>query len=256
MTDGKTAVQQRKKPRHWALEGTLSLVSALLFVLAIRSTFIEPFKIPSGSMIPTLYVGDQIFVNKASYGLRVPFTDWIGEKPRYFFHFDPPKRGDIIVFKYPVDPDFYYIKRIVGTPGDTVEVRNKEVFINGQALERKPVEQDKVDAIFTDLENNPRYPKDQMTVMYEKFREDKTGIIMEDKRAYSFAANQAPTKIPENKYFVMGDNRDDSQDSRFWGFVDFDQIKGRAVVIWLSIWLDFDQSTMTFRPERIGTILK
>jgi signal peptidase I len=250
--------QRKTQNKPW-LDGLLSLLMAIAVVMAIRSVLIEAFKIPSGSMIPTLYIGDQIFVNKASYGIRVPYTDWIGEKPIYIVKFDPPKSGDIIVFKYPEDPSIYYIKRVVGTPGDTIEMRNKVIYLNSKALDRNDVEQEKLDKIFADLKDNPRYPRERMDVRYEKFRDDKTGTIMIDKMAY-FSENFPQTTVPEDHYFVMGDNRDDSQDSRFWGFVPFENIKGRAMVIWLSVWFEMGEGIsnmdLTFRPERIGTVLK
>jgi signal peptidase I len=232
----------------------VSLGSALLLVLVIRSSFIEAFKIPSGSMIPTLLVGDQIFVNKLAYGLRVPFTEWVMDKPLYFFRTKEPARGDIIVFKYPEDPEIYFIKRIVAIPGDTVEMRNKLVYINGKPYDRTPVSNDKLDKIFTSLQDSSsEYPRDRMKVFEDKF-DKTTGTIMVDSQSF-YSVDMPEIKVPEGKYFVMGDNRDNSKDSRFWGFVPFEYIKGNAVVIWLSVWMDFDQKTFTFHPERIGTIL-
>lgn len=240
--------------KKWLWDNFVSLGSALLLVLVIRSSVIEAFKIPSGSMIPTLLVGDQIFVNKFSYGLRVPLTDWITEKPLYFFRTSGPSRGDIIVFKYPVDPDIYFIKRVVGIPGDTIEMKNKAILVNGKPMDRNPIDQAKFDRVFKSLEDSQtEYPKDRMNVFYDKF-DHETATIMIDKQSY-FSENFEPIKVPENSYFVMGDNRDNSKDSRFWGFVPFENIKGKAFVIWLSVWLDFEQSKFTFRPERVGTLL-
>jgi signal peptidase I len=240
------------KKRIW--DNVVSLGSALLLVLVIRSSIIEAFKIPSGSMIPTLLVGDQIFVNKFAYGLRVPLTDWIGEKPIYFYKNSGPSRGDIIVFKYPVDPDIYFIKRVVGIPGDTIEMKNKVVTVNGKPFPTTPADQAQLDKIFKSLEDSQaEYPKERMTVFDETF-DHTTATIMIDKQSY-FSENFEPIKVPEKSYFVMGDNRDNSKDSRFWGFVPFDNIKGQAFVIWLSVWLDFDQNKFTFRPERIGKLL-
>lgn len=232
-----------------------SLGPALLLVLVIRSSVIEAFKIPSGSMIPTLLVGDQIFVNKFSYGLRVPFTDWIGDKPMYFFRTHGPERGDIIVFKYPVNPDIYFIKRVIGVPGDVVEMKNKVVFVNGKPFDRKPFTQEEMDRAFKSMDDpQTEYPRERMDVYHDQF-DHTNGTIMIDKQSY-FSESFAPLTVPAESYFVMGDNRDNSKDSRFWGFVPFDNIKGRAFVIWLSVWMDFDDASKSkFRPERIGTIL-
>lgn len=242
--------------KKWLWDNFVSLGSALLLVLVIRSSVIEAFKIPSGSMIPTLLIGDQIFVNKFAYGLRVPLTDWIGEHPLYLFRTSAPSRGDIIVFKYPVDPDIYFIKRVVGIPGDTIEMKNKVVYVNGKPFERTPVPNDKLDEVFGHWlgDSQAEYPRDRMAVYHDKFDKE-TATIMIDKQSY-FSENFEAIKVPEGNYFVMGDNRDNSKDSRFWGFVPFENIKGKAFIIWLSIWLDFDSpGKSTFRPDRIGTIL-
>ena len=246
-----TTKPSRKK---WLWDNFVSLGSALLLVLVIRSSVIEAFKIPSGSMIPTLLVGDQIFVNKFAYGLRVPFTDWIGEKPLYFFRIKEPARGDIIVFKYPEDPEIYFIKRIVAVPGDTVEMKNKVIYLNGKPYDRTPVDEAKKDQIFKSLEDSAsEYPRERMKVYYDKF-DHTAGTIMLDTQSY-FSLDMPARTVPPGNYFVMGDNRDNSKDSRFWGYVPFENIKGNAVIIWLSVWLDFDQKNFTFHPERIGTIL-
>lgn len=233
-----------------------SLAPALILVFVIRSSVIEAFKIPSGSMKPTLLVGDQIFVNKFSYGLRVPFTDWIGEKSIYFFRRELPKRGDIIVFKYPVDPDIYYIKRIVAVPGDVIQMKGKELFINNTPFDRSTIPEEKLAKIRKDLaDSEEESPPDRMNIFYEKFDET-TGTIMTDPTA-AYSTSFDPVTIPEDQFFVMGDNRDNSRDSRFWGMVPFDNIKGRAFIIWLSVWLDFDNFEQSkFSPTRTGTLLR
>jgi len=255
MTEETKPSQSKEKPswKKWLWDNVVSLGSALLLVLVIRSSVIEAFKIPSGSMIPTLLIGDQIFVNKFSYGLRVPFTDWIGEKPHYFFRTHGPERGDIIVFKYPVDPDIYFIKRVIGVPGDTIEMKDKVVYVNGKPFDHSAIPNDKLDAIFKALDDPAEFPRDRMAIHYEKF-DHETGTIMIDKQSY-FSENFPQITVPEDQYFVMGDNRDNSKDSRFWGFVPFDNIKGRAFIVWLSVWIDFDQNQFTFRPNRIGKLL-
>ena len=237
-------------------DNVVSLGSALLLVLVIRSSVIEAFKIPSGSMIPTLLVGDQIFVNKFAYGLRVPLTDWIGDKPLYFFKNKGPERGDIIVFKYPVDPDVYFIKRVVGVPGDRIEMREKVVYINGKPFDRKPLSKEQVDRIYEKWlhESESEYPKERMAIYEDRFDRE-TATIMVDKQSL-MSVNFESVTVPEGNYFVMGDNRDNSKDSRFWGFVPFENIKGKAFVVWLSLWIDFDDlSRSTQHFDRIGTIL-
>src|SRR3954462_3835716 len=119
-----------KTRKQWIIENLTSLGLALLIVFMIRSSVVEAFKIPSGSMIPTLLIGDHIFVNKFAYGFKIPFSDLVTDHPIYVVKRDPPKRGDIIVFIYPKDESFYYIKRVIGVPGDKIEVKNKHILIN------------------------------------------------------------------------------------------------------------------------------
>src|SRR6476660_6467164 len=130
------ASQKHRTRKQWIIENVTSLGLALLLVFMIRSSIIEAFKIPSGSMIPTLLIGDHIFVNKFAYGFKVPFSDLVTDHPVYVLKRDPPKRGDIIVFMYPKDESFYYIKRVIGTAGDTIELRNKVLFVNQQMVPR------------------------------------------------------------------------------------------------------------------------
>jgi signal peptidase I len=239
---------------QWFWKNFLSLGSALLLVLVIRSSLVEAFKIPSGSMMPTLLVGDQLFVNKLAYGLRVPLTDWIGDKPLYFFRTAEPARGDIIVFKYPVDPSIYLIKRVIGLPGDTLEMKHKVLYLNGKPFERTEVVAAKADAIFESMKDSMDVPpKEHADLFYQHFDHTTATVITDQQRHLS--EDFAKITVPAGHYFCMGDNRDNSSDGRFWGFVPFENIKGKAVVVWLSVFLDFDHSKFTFNPARIGTIL-
>ncbi len=172
-----------------------SIVIALIIAMFIRTFFVQAFKIPSSSMVPTLLVGDHLLVNKFIYGTHIPFTDKIIWKIR------KPKRGDILVFKCPIEPDKYYVKRVIGLPGETIEIKNKVVYINGKKI-HDPWGIHK-DPIIYPREMNPR-------------------------------DNFGPYKIPPNNYFVMGDNRDESFDSRFWGPVAYKYIRGTPIIIYFS----------------------
>ena len=208
-----------------AREYTESIGVAILIALFLRFFVVEAFKIPSGSMIPTLQVGDHIFVNKFIYGVRVPFTNI-----KFGMGYRKPQRGEVIVFIYPKEPDKDFIKRIVAIEGDTVEVRDNQVFINGKAVPRQHVEGD---CRYEDyLEDSGRWEERRC----EEWRE-----TMDSHHIYSTYSDRnggphssAPTTVPPNRVFVMGDNRDNSHDSRYWGFVPFENIKGKAMVIWFS----------------------
>jgi signal peptidase I len=184
-----------KKPKSKVREAVESILVALFFALLIRTFVVQAFKIPSGSMEPTLLIGDYLLVTKFTYGYKVPFIN------KRVMDFKKPQRGDIIVFQYPVDPDKDFIKRVVGVEGDEIIVRNKRLFINGK------------EAITPQAVN-----RDSATVAGELSPRDNFG----------------PVTVPKGAFFVMGDNRDSSLDSRFWGMVPFVDIKGKALIIYWS----------------------
>jgi len=230
-----------------------SFTVMLLAVLIFRSIFFEPFRIPSGSMIPTLMIGDFILVNKFSYGFKVPFSDMsLGEPfninldPIYLFGESQPKRGDVIVFKYPEDPSTNYIKRVIGLPGDTIEIRKKVVYINDQEIKTEEIDGK---AIMDDMDD--KFKKYNL-----KFFKATTGeaqhVIQQDEDNY-YKVDLEKTVIPEGKFFMMGDNRDFSYDSRFWGFVPMKNIRGKALFVWFSMIFPFGEDSFKFRPWRIGT---
>lgn len=230
-----------------------SFTLIILSVLVFRSVLFEPFKIPSGSMIPTLLIGDFILVNKFSYGFKVPFSDWFTD-PVYLTGPSTPERGDVIVFKYPKDTNLNYIKRVIGLPGDTIEVIDKVVYVNNKPIETKDVDGKK---ILEDMDD--RYKSYQFRFMETKTG-DKTHITQVD-MGNDYFANYYKFTVPKDNYFVMGDNRDFSADSRRWGTVPFGHIKGKAVMIWFSLsvpwpWSEDEQESWKFRPWRIGTIIK
>lgn len=193
---------------------TLKIVAIALFIaLFVRSIIIAPYKIPTGSMIPTLLAGDHIFVNKLSYGLKIPFTNI------NIIEYSEPKIGDIVVFKYPKDEKFDYVKRVVGIGGDTIEQKGKNLYINEKKIELAPLEINK--SKYSGIE---QYTENLVGVKH---------IVQFNKFANNFS-NFGPIKVPEGNVFVMGDNRNSSADSRVWGFVPIKNIRGRANFIWFS----------------------
>jgi signal peptidase I len=239
--------------KQWLIDNLKSLGTALFLVFMIRSSIIEAFKIPSGSMIPTLLVGDHIFVNKFAYGLRLPFLDLFGADPVTVIKRDPPKRGDIIVFLYPRDESLHYIKRVVAVAGDTIEVRNKVIYLNGKPTAHEPVEGKTADAILAELDPN-KYTLTSLEAFQEHL-DAGNPVVLTDRNNFT-TQNFGPETVPPDHVFVMGDNRDFSNDSRFWGFVPLKNIKGKALFIWLSVWFDMTSKDFTFRPGRIGTSFK
>ena len=188
------AIKPGTRSKSVAREYAEAILIAFALAVVVRTFVVQAFKIPSGSMIPTLIVGDHILVNKFVYGVKVPLTD------RVVITVSKPKRDDIVVFKFPKDESTDFIKRVIGLPGDTVEVRNKRVYINGAPL----------DEPFAVHQGPP-------VVMGERERDD-----------------FGPVTVPPEHYFVMGDNRDQSYDSRFWGVVRINKIRGRAFAIYWS----------------------
>ncbi|CAM3581603.1 signal peptidase I [Parendozoicomonas haliclonae] len=201
------------------VETSKSIFPVLLLVLVLRSFLYEPFQIPSGSMLPTLEVGDFILVNKYTYGLRLPV---VGTK---VVAVNDPKPGDVMVFKEPANPNINFIKRVIGVPGDKIAYRNKILYING-----KPVPESFVGELKDDYD--PRMGVRPPYRVYDETIGDVTHEIRKDLLLMDRRAEGEWT-VPEGQYFVMGDNRDRSNDSRFWGFVPDSHVVGKAVYIWM-----------------------
>ena len=189
---------------------------ALILFLIIRTFIIEAFQIPTGSMERTLLAGDFLFVNKAVYGAQIPGTN------RRLPGFDRPRRGDVIVFEYPKDPALNYVKRVIGAPGDKVEMRAGQVYLNGVALDEPYVQ--RID---------PLHDDDDAKFNWQ--RRFLVGLTPDERREYHPTRDTwGPLRVPPKQYFVLGDNRDNSEDSRYWGFVDERAVKGRPLVVYFS----------------------
>ncbi|SBS27846.1 Signal peptidase I [Marinomonas spartinae] len=191
-----------------------SYFGIIAVIFLVRSFVVEPFQIPSGSMLPTLKIGDFILVNKFDYGIRLPVLNTTLIKTT------EPKRGDVIVFKYPRDPSINYIKRVVGLPGDHISYHNKILKINGKLISKK---------FITNLPPSP----DQNQEAVSLFKEDLDGTVHDIYNNHYPNPLQGDYVVPKGHYFVMGDNRDNSADSRVWGFVPESDLKGRAFYVWL-----------------------
>jgi signal peptidase I len=223
-----------EKPREPVLvDYARSFFPVILAVLLFRTFLVEPFRIPSGSMMPTLLVGDFVLVNKFAYGLRLPVTD------TKFVDIGEPQRGDIAVFKYPLDPKEDYIKRIVGLPGDTISVKNDHLYVDG-----KPVPEKFLGSYSAPDPTSRRMARDGASLYAETLGGAKHQIL-EFPRSERDPRTDGTWVVPKGCYFAMGDNRDDSEDSRFWGCVPEKNLRGRAFLIWFSL-ADW---------HRIGTLL-
>jgi signal peptidase I len=228
------AVEKAPVSKPFLVDYAESFFPVLLFVLIIRSFIAEPFRIPSGSMLPTLLVGDFILVNKSAYGVKLPVLNTkiieVGE----------PERGDVVVFRYPENPALDYIKRVVGIPGDKISYINKELTVNGEAV---------------NVEKLSIYQPPDQTMADSRivhFKENLTGVeheILMNSNRYS---GDISFVVPPKKYFVMGDNRDNSNDSRYWGYVPEENLRGKAFMIWMN----WDNVNKTVLFSRIGSSIK
>ena len=222
---GETEHPRGSELREWSE----AIFIAFILAIVLRTFLIQAYKIPSGSMEPTLAIGDHIMVNKIRYGLRMPdsffgFTPFAGEIPygHYLLHFAQVHRGDVVVFVFPLDPTKDFIKRVIGVGGDTIQVKNGQVFLNGEPM-----------------------PDPHAHLQ----------VAPAERSQYSPRDNYGPTTVPAGEFFMMGDNRDQSYDSRFWGFVKRDEVEGRAMFIYWS-WGADSQSFLGIRWSRFGMAIR
>ena len=226
---------RRKSAEPWWVEYAKSFFPVILAVFLLRSFLVEPFKIPSGSMIPTLQVGDFILVNKFTYGIRLPI---ISQK---IVQLNNPQYGDVMVFHYPENPAIDYIKRVVGLPGDVVTYRGKQVLLNGKVQEQiGEGEYNYVDNGLTFVHTN-RYSENLQGHVYPVLvNPDVAGLHMGSvadfpmREQCTYTREEMRCTVPEGHYFMLGDNRDNSRDSRYWGFVPDRLIVGKAFFIWMN----------------------
>lgn len=208
------------KQGTWS-QALFALFLPILIVFTIRWILIEPYVIPSGSMIPSLLIHDHIFVNKFTYGVRWPFTE------KWFLNWSSPDRGEVIVFKFPQNPEVFYVKRVIGLPGETFELKKGQIFINEKVINSEvltPFEMESLKKI------DPDFEESQSEFDYFSEQGHWTRYFKNSKEQSEYG----PIKIPQNSFLVLGDNRDQSSDSRVWGFVPFELVLGKASRVWLA----------------------
>lgn len=221
--------RKEQKPNK-LIEQSRSFFPVFITVLCLRSFLIEPFRIPTGSLEPTLRVGDFVAVNKFAYGVRLPVWE------KKVIPIAEPKLGDIAVFRWPPDPRYDYIKRVIGVPGDVIRYHHKQLTINGVKASTKFI----------------KYTTDESSgQVVAKYREALGTVTHDIFIRPSVPGRDFTVTVPAGQYFMMGDNRDDSADSRFWGFVDERYLRGRA---WL-VWMSWNKQTMNVRWNRVGQVI-
>lgn len=233
-----------QQERIFTSSNARSLAFLLLIILAFRSSIMSPYHVPTPSMEPTIKVGDRLLAYKMAYAIRFPFTDWTLWRVRI------PERGDIIVFEYPRDPTFNYVKRVVGLPGDHIRIIKNTVFINGQPQPREEIKTN--ESMMYDLQNY------QDKILFREMLGVHPHMMMIDERTaeneqYSdFPVANAEFVVPPETVFVLGDNRHDSVDSRVWGPVPLDLIKGKALFVIWSVFDPGEDKFLQLRLERMG----
>lgn len=242
-TPGSETKSQAQEENEGRKDLMKALVLCVVAVIVVRSFLFEPFKIPSSSMVPTLIVGDHIFVSKFNYGLSLPFTKI------EFVRWGQPSRGEVIVFLNPKDESLHYIKRVVGIPGDRIEFKGKDLYINSELISKIPVTD------LTSIKEAMGRPDFSGLLYKENLDRVIHYVKYVESAGYEFSRTPQVWVVPPDRFFVAGDNRDDSYDSRSWGFVPRENIKGRAQMIWLSLDQDQGWNMKKVRWQRCGTLI-
>lgn len=229
----KKNISKDNKILNWMIVQAKSFLPILLIVLFLRSFVAEPFRIPSGSMLPTLLIGDYILVNKYTYGIRLPITN------SKIININSPRRGDVIVFRYPIDENINFIKRVIGIPGDKIKYINKTLYVNNKKYKKlKKIDHQYIEEFF----------RPEIEMFIEDSDSNRYDILNDN----ISPSNDLFFEVPSGKYFVMGDNRDHSSDSRYWGYVPEENLVGKAFLIWMS----FNSNNYSLKYNRIGNSIK
>ena len=247
--DAPSAVAEKQRPGFFSFENFRSLSILLGIIFALRWSVASPYHVPTASMEPTIKVGDRLLALKLAYGVKIPFTNFS------LATWGTPKRGDIIVFRYPRDPDIDYVKRVVAVGGDEIQIIDDILFINGRAQEREPV--DAKAQLLDDIED-----LQELKELYLENLDGQKHYVMQNRastrrltRSTWPPSGAAPYKVPEHAVFCVGDNRDNSTDSRVWNHVPLEYVRGKALFVIYSILTPRDGSMWSLRWDRFGTWL-
>lgn len=220
-----------------------ALAGSLLLICTIRWALIEPYVIPSESMVPTLLVHDHIFVNKFAYGFRLPFAE------TYLIYFAPPKRGDVVVFRSVDDSHVFLVKRVIGLPGDDIQLKDDRLYVNGAGVPTLPMSDVEQSQVLEDWTKEARVSAIDGYEMFNETLGEKTHPVFRDK--FTREAESPKVKVPPGNLFMSGDNRDHSADSRTFGFLPLNHVLGRASLIWLSCEEALAQSGQLCNPQQM-----